>query len=123
LAHAAGLAFVPLIAPATDDARIAMICQRFVSPFVYAVLRYGVTGRATAIDRETRDYLERVKLATGRAVAAGFGIREGAQVEALRGLADCVVAGSVFIKSVKDAVETGQDVLAGISDCVRELKK
>jgi len=85
LAAAAGLAFVPLVAPATSDRRIAEICARFVSPFVYAVLRLGVTGRATGIDAATRAYLERVARAAGRGVAAGFGIRERGQIEALAG--------------------------------------
>ncbi len=108
ISSAAGLAFVPLIAPDTDDARMEMICRRFISPLVYAVLRYGVTGRKSVIDAGTKKYLERIQRVTGRALAAGFGIRERDQVEALQGVVDCFVAGSVFISTVTDAIASGK---------------
>ncbi len=117
IAAEVGLAFVPLIAPDTESSRIEQICNRFCSPFVYAVLRYGVTGKSTSIDSLTEAYLSRVRSASGCAVAAGFGIRERRQVEALGCSVDCVVAGSVFIEAMNEAASRG----SGMTDAVRGM--
>ena len=99
-------AFVPLIAPTTTPERMKDIVAKSISPFVYAVLRMGVTGRKTALDQATIDYLHLIKETTGRYVAAGFGIREKAQLEALTGYADCGIVGSALLQKVNEALDT-----------------
>ncbi len=116
-----GIAFVPLIAPTTDRKRIAFLMQHSVSPFVYAVLRMGVTGRATNLDAETIAYLARIKEATNRFVAAGFGIREKAQLDALTGHADCGIVGSELLRRVRHALDTGKDPVRMVGDFIESI--
>lgn len=108
----AGLASVPLIAPSTSPARARDLAAASSSPFVYAVLRMGVTGRKTELDGSVRARLREIGEATGRFVAAGFGIREKSQVEALRGAADCAIVGSAALAAVREAIASGADPAA-----------
>ncbi len=116
------LAFVPLIAPTTTGDRMVSITRHSVSPFVYAVLRMGVTGRKTELDRETVAYLHRIKEQTGRFVAAGFGIREQKQIDALTGHADCAIIGSELLRQVTGAVEKGEKPADAVAGFLEHLK-
>ena len=109
-----GLAQVPLIAPTTSDERMQAIVRESDSPFVYAVLRLGVTGQKTELKQDSIDYLRRVKEITGRYVAAGFGIAEKSQLQALQGLADCAVIGSALLRAIQSAGDKQQDILRAV---------
>jgi tryptophan synthase alpha chain len=122
--RAAGLALVPLIAPTTSMERAASLAAASASPLLYVVLRLGVTGRKTELDRGSLERLASLKSATGKRLAAGFGIRERAQVEALAGgaqAADCAVVGSALIDAARRAVEEGRDCAEAVGALVREL--
>lgn len=110
-AAARGLAFVPLIAPGTSEERVRAVCAAVESPFVYTVLRLGVTGKRTELDREVVDYLEMVARESGRHLAAGFGIGERDQLDALKGHARCGVVGSALIRVLQAADREGRDPL------------
>jgi tryptophan synthase alpha chain len=99
------LAFVPLIAPTTEKERVIAITKQSASPFVYAVLRMGVTGRKTELDEETISYLKMIKESSDCFVAAGFGIKEKAQLDALVGYADCGIVGSELLRKVNNALD------------------
>ncbi|MGD9200604.1 MAG: tryptophan synthase subunit alpha [Chitinispirillia bacterium] len=116
-----GLAFVPLITPATGKERIFQISQYCDSPFVYAVLRFGVTGRKTMLDNNTVEYLEMIKTITKRYVAAGFGIRDSLQLNALSEKADCGVVGSALIQKISHSLEEGSDPVLTVKKFLDEL--
>ena len=116
-----GLAFVPLIAPTTTGKRIVILMKHSSSPFVYAVLRMGVTGRTTALDSETIAYLTRVKEQTNRFVAAGFGIREKAQLVALAGHADCGIIGSEILRTIHRALDNGENPAWMVGDFIESI--
>jgi tryptophan synthase alpha chain len=112
LAAARGIAFVPLIAPGSTEARVREICALTESPFVYTVLRLGVTGRRTELDAEVKAYLDMVARISGRHQAAGFGIRDREQLAALQGHARIGVVGSALIRVLQEAGAAGRDGLA-----------
>lgn len=116
-----GLALVPLIAPTTDLARAGKLARASNSPFVYAILRLGVTGRETAIDTPAQERLRALQKATGLKVAAGFGLRQRAQVTALAGSADCAIVGSALLGAAKAALLEGRDPAKAVRDLVAEL--
>ncbi len=123
IAGEAGLAFVPLVAPGTSPERARLLADRAPSPFVYAVLRTGVTGRNTEVTREGARRLAELRRVTGRFVAAGFGIGTRAQVESLAGFADCAIVGSAGIA----AFDRGESCGAGggvraVAGLVSELR-
>lgn len=118
---AAGLALVPLIAPTTSLDRAAALASASASPFLYVVLRLGVTGRKTVLDGPSLDRLAAIKARTGKYVAAGFGIREKAQIDALCRYADCAIVGSALVDAARDAVSAGADPARAVGEIVRSL--
>jgi tryptophan synthase alpha chain len=116
-----GLALVPLIAPTTSYERAQGLAAASSSPFLYIVMRLGVTGRKTELDAASLDRLASLKALTGKRIAAGFGIRERGQIEALEGAADCAIVGSALVDAARTAVETGADPAAAVGLLVRSL--
>ncbi len=107
-----GLALVQMVTPVTAPARLARLCAASEG-FVYAVTMTGTTGRSVAMPAETLAYLEQVRRLAPVPVCAGFGIRERAQVERLRGHVDGVVVGSALVE-VLERGESPQTFLAGL---------
>jgi tryptophan synthase alpha chain len=118
---AAGLALVPLIAPSTSLERAASLAARSASPFLYAVLRLGVTGRKTELDPSSLERLAALRSLTGKLVAAGFGLRERAQVEALGRGADCAIVGSALVDAARKAILGGDDPAQAVGSLLRSL--
>ncbi len=117
----AGLAFVPLVAPSTSLERARQLALAASSPFVYAVLRLGVTGRATVVTDEARRRLVDLREATGRYVAAGFGLGERSQLEDLAGCADCAIVGSAALGVFDRAARAGHDGVEAVGRFVAGL--
>ena len=116
-----GLALVPLIAPTTSYERARGLAASSASPFVYVAMRLGVTGRKTELDSPSIARLSRLKETAGKYIAAGFGIRERAQIEALEGVADCAIVGSVLVDAARSAFEAGLDPAEAVAGLVRSL--
>ena len=86
-----------IYSPNTTDARLKVIAE-YASGFVYCVARKGVTGSATAFSTELSGYLARARAATTLPLAVGFGVKEKADVDFLRGKADIAVVGSETLR-------------------------
>ena len=117
-----GLALVPLIAPTTSLERASALARDSASPFLYAILRLGVTGRKTELDSSSFERLATLKASTGKYIAAGFGIRERAQIEALSGVADCAIVGSALVDAARIAAAEGRDPALAVGSLVRQLR-
>ena len=111
---AAGLAFVPLVAPTTLDARFAAITAT-ARGFVYIVSVMGVTGARSALPVDLPALVSRVKSAVNLPVAVGFGISTRAHVDAVAGCADGVVMGSAIVAAL---AEGG---VAGVKELLRRV--
>ncbi|MFO1400463.1 MAG: tryptophan synthase subunit alpha [Steroidobacteraceae bacterium] len=107
-----GLALVQMVTPVTTPERLARLCAASEG-FVYAVTMTGTTGKSVAVPAATLEYLEGVRRIAPVPVCAGFGIRERAQVERLRGHVDGVVVGSALVE-VLERGESPQAFLAGL---------
>ena len=89
----AGLAFIRLATPTTDDARLPAVLTN-TSGFVYYVSITGVTGAATPDPAAVAKAVKRIKRHTPLPVAVGFGVRDAASAAAIGATADGVVVGS-----------------------------
>jgi tryptophan synthase alpha chain len=96
LADERGLALVELVTPLTPRDRARAIAQASRG-FLYAVTRSGTTG-ARVDPAAIAGYLRELRALSPLAVCAGFGLRDAAQVRALRGAADGVVVGTALIE-------------------------
>jgi tryptophan synthase alpha chain len=94
------LAPIFIYSPRTSDARLRVIAE-VARGFVYCVARKGVTGQATNFSESLAEYLERCRRATPLPLAVGFGVRERADVDFLRGKADIAVIGTETLRRVE----------------------
>lgn len=90
-----------IFSPTTSDERLSYLAD-FSSGFVYCLARKGVTGKDTQFSDELTTYLERCRKATNLPLAVGFGVKEKADVEYLKGKADIAVIGSQTIRVVEE---------------------
>jgi tryptophan synthase alpha chain len=99
--RANALAPIFIYTPTTSDARMRLIAE-VADGLVYCVARRGVTGSATAFGDELDTYLARCRAATDLPLALGFGVKDRADVDFLRGRADLAVIGTQTIRLVEE---------------------
>jgi len=120
----AGLNFIRLATPTTDDRRLPAVLAN-ASGFVYYVSVAGITGAAAPDAQRVGEAVARIKRVTSLPVAVGFGVRSAqAAAEIARG-ADGVVVGSALIDALKQSLDgngkaTARTV-AAVTDLVAEL--
>ncbi|CCK82284.1 MULTISPECIES: tryptophan synthase subunit alpha [Desulfobacula] len=90
-----------IFSPETSDERLAYLASH-ASGFVYCLARKGVTGKDTAFSDDLAVYLSRCRKATDLPLAVGFGVKEKADVDYLKGKADIAVIGSQTIRIVEE---------------------
>lgn len=98
-ARAAGLDFIRLATPTTDDRRLPRVLQN-TSGFVYYVSITGITGAAEAQATEVAPEVARIKAATALPVLVGFGINTPEAAMHLAGAADGCVVGSAIVREI-----------------------
>ncbi|MDA5281410.1 tryptophan synthase subunit alpha [Streptomyces sp. NPDC054904] len=115
--HAAkhGLATVFVVAPSSQDARLATITAAG-SGFVYAASLMGVTGTRESVGNEAQELVRRTRGTTELPVCVGLGVSNAVQAKQVAGFADGVIVGSAFVKLLLDA----PDLPSGLS-AVRAL--
>ncbi len=100
-AQAAGLNFIRLATPTTDDKRLPKVLQN-TSGFVYYVSITGITGAAEAQAGDVAPEVARIKAATELPVIVGFGIKTPEASRAIAGVADGAVVGSAIVKLIEE---------------------
>ncbi len=109
-ANKAGINFIRLATPTTDDKRLPKVLQN-TSGFVYYVSVTGITGTAAAQTAEVAPEVARIKTQTDLPVIVGFGIRTPEAAQAIAEIADGAVVGSAIVEKIGNA-ESTQEVLA-----------
>jgi tryptophan synthase alpha chain len=98
-AAAAGLHFIRLATPTTDDKRLPKVLQN-TSGFVYYVSITGITGAAAAQSAAVGPEVARIKAATDLPVCVGFGVRTPENAAAIARVADGVVVGTAIVDRI-----------------------
>ncbi len=112
-AQAAGINFIRLATPTTDDKRLPKVLQN-TSGFVYYVSVTGITGAAAAQAAEVGPEVARIKRQTDLPVIVGFGITTPEAARQIAGIADGCVVGSAIVKEI-GAGKPVAEVLAGVA--------
>ncbi|MDF2394971.1 tryptophan synthase subunit alpha [Pseudomonas sp. 3MA1] len=115
-AQAAGIDFIRLTTPTTDDARLPKVLDGS-SGFVYYVSVAGVTGAGAATLEHVEEAVARLRRHTELPISIGFGIRTPEQAAAIARLADGVVVGSALIDHIASAESSEQAVDGVLSLC------
>jgi tryptophan synthase alpha chain len=100
----AGLNFIRLATPTTDERRLPAVLAN-TSGFVYYVSITGITGTAAPDSTRTTEAVARIKRHSRLPVAVGFGVRTAEQAAAIARGADGVVVGSALVSAVKDSLD------------------
>src|SRR5215207_1404316 len=120
----AGLNFIRLATPTTDDRRLPVVLNN-TSGFVYYVSITGITGAAAPDPAKVKDAVARIKRHTSLPVAVGFGVRSGEQARAIAQTADGVVVGSALVDAVKNSLDADgkatSRTVAAVTALVAEL--
>ncbi len=123
-ARDAGMHFIRLATPTTDDTRLPAVIAN-TSGFVYYVAIAGITGTKSAEADEINAAVARLKRHTDLPVAVGFGIKTPDQAAAVAEIADAAVVGSAIVQTVADNLDAsgkaGPDLVANVLGLARSL--
>ena len=125
-ALAAGLNFIRLATPTTDDRRLPAVLAN-TSGFVYYVSITGITGAATPDPSRVGAAVARIKRHTHLPVAVGFGVKNAVTAEAIAQQADGVVVGTALVDALRRSLDkenraTSQTVSA-VTDLVANIAR
>lgn len=98
-AQRAGLHFIRLATPTTDDKRLPMVLTN-TSGFVYYVAIAGITGAAESNAAVVAPEVARIKAHTDLPVCVGFGVKSAEGARAMGQVADGVVVGSAIVARI-----------------------
>jgi tryptophan synthase alpha chain len=129
----AGLNFIRLATPTTDDKRLPAVLAN-TSGFVYYVSITGITGMAAPDTSKVAGAVARIKRHTSLPVAVGFGVKTAAHARAIASGADGVVVGSALVdalrgsldknnKATKKTVKAVTSLVAALADGVRGARR
>jgi len=120
----AGLNFIRLATPTTDDKRLPAVLAN-TSGFVYYVSVAGITGAAAPDPKRVAEAVARIKRHTRLPVAVGFGVRDAATARAIAAGADGVVVGSALVDALRSSLDPGGNAtprtVQAVTDLVAEL--
>jgi tryptophan synthase alpha chain len=122
----AGLNFIRLATPTTDDKRLPAVLAN-TSGFVYYVSITGITGAATPDAGKVAAAVTRIKRHTKLPVAVGFGVRTAEQAAGIASGADGVVVGSALVSVLKGSLDLNdkatEKTVSGVVDLVAALAR
>ncbi|WFS18802.1 tryptophan synthase subunit alpha [Pseudomonas sp. 905_Psudmo1] len=118
-AQSAGLDFIRLTTPTTDDDRLPTVLAGS-SGFVYYVSVAGVTGAGAATMDHVEEAVARLRRHTDLPLCIGFGIRTPEHAAEVAKRAEGAVVGSVLIDKIAEA-KSPQQAIDGVLGLCREL--
>ena len=119
-ALAAGVAFIRLATPTTDDERLPTVLRN-TSGFVYYVSITGITGAASAAHADVETAVKRLRQHTELPIAVGFGIKTPDQAAAAAKVADAAVVGTAIVSRIAENLDETGTALPQLADSVLEL--
>jgi len=120
----AGVNFIRLATPTTDDQRLPTVLRN-TSGFVYYVSITGITGAAAPDPAKVAAAVARIKRHTRLPVCVGFGVRQPEQARAIAQTSDGVVVGSALVEAVRQSLgadgKATASTASAVADLVRDL--
>ena len=119
-ALAAGLNFIRLATPTTDDRRLPAVLKN-TSGFVYYVSMTGITGQALPDTAKVGAAVARIKAHTPLPVCVGFGVKTAEQARAIGASADGVVVGTAIVNAIANVIGEDGRMTADPAEAVSTL--
>ena len=106
-ANKAGLNFIRLATPTTDDKRLPKVLEN-TSGFVYYVSITGITGAASANAEAVAPEVARIRAKANLPVCVGFGVKSPESAAAIAKVADGAVVGSAIVSQIAEGRPVGE---------------
>ena len=119
-AKKAGIHFIRLATPTTDDKRLPAVLRN-TAGFVYYVSIAGITGTRSAAEADVAKAVKRLKSHTALPVAVGFGVRTAEQAAAIARDADGAVVGSALVDRIAGSLDAAGKAKPGTAEAVLSL--
>lgn len=116
----AGLNFIRLATPTTDDKRLPTVLRN-TSGFVYYISMNGITGSALPDPSLVSGAVARIKGHTALPVCVGFGVKTADHARMIGASADGVVVGTAIVNRVAGSLTTDGKATAGTVEAVTSL--
>lgn len=116
----AGINFIRLATPTTDDKRLPIVLAN-TSGFVYYVSMTGITGSALPDTGKVADAVRRIKEHTDLPVCVGFGVKTSSQAKAIGASADGVVVGTAVVNAIANVLDANGNAVADPAEAVATL--
>ncbi|MDX8444808.1 tryptophan synthase subunit alpha [Mesorhizobium captivum] len=116
----AGINFIRLATPTTDDKRLPKVLQN-TSGFVYYVSMTGITGSALADTAKVATAVKRIKGHTALPICVGFGVKTAEQARVIGASADGVVVGTAIVNAVANVLGPKGEKSADPAEAVATL--
>ena len=113
----AGLSFIRLATPTTDDERLPRVLNN-MSGFVYYVSITGITGAAIPDLSLVTGAVERLKRHTSLPIAVGFGIKTPEQAAIIGRAAEGAVVGSALVTTIAENLDDADKAKSGLVDAL-----
>ncbi|MBK8007543.1 MAG: tryptophan synthase subunit alpha [Rhizobiales bacterium] len=129
----AGINFIRLATPTTDDKRLPAVLKN-TSGFVYYVSIAGVSGAASPQATNVIEAVTRIKRHTNLPIAVGFGLKTPEHARAIASGADAAVVGSALVEAVRltldekaratpKTVKAVTDLVSALAEGVRSARR
>jgi tryptophan synthase alpha chain len=119
-AMAAGINFIRLTTPTTDDKRAPAVFKH-TSGFVYYVSVLGITGTKTPDLKSVKQNVQRLKKHTDLPICVGFGVKTAEQAATIAKTADGVVVGSALVSAVEKSLNKKCEATARTASAVHRV--
>lgn len=116
----AGINFIRLATPTTDEKRLPKVLQN-TSGFVYYVSMNGITGSALPDTSRVADAVKRIKQHTDLPVVVGFGVKTAEQAKVIGTAADGVVVGTAIVNAVANTIRPDGSLVADPAEAVATM--
>jgi len=116
----AGVNFIRLATPTTDDKRLPKVLQN-TSGFVYYVSMMGITGSALPDTTKVGAAVARLKNHTELPICVGFGVKTAEQARLIGASADGVVVGTAVVNAIANVIGPKGELTADPAESVATL--
>jgi tryptophan synthase alpha chain len=116
----AGINFIRLATPTTDDKRLPKVLEN-TSGFVYYVSMTGITGSALANTGKVSEAVKRIKAHTDLPICVGFGVKTAEQARVIGSSADGVVVGTAIVNAIANVLGPKGEQTADPAEAVATL--
>ena len=112
-----GLALVFMLAPTSNDQRIAL-ADANATGFIYVVSLTGITGARRDLPADLKHFIARLRTRTDKPLVLGFGISTPDHARQVSGLTDGFIVGSALVRAGGVSIEAVRELARSLVEAI-----